>query len=147
MKTPSATPLKALVQTLNDGIEFYRTATAKVEHEHFKAVFAELIEFRQFSLTYLQPYVVMQSGAPEDGHTFGGKLHHIYTEVQDNRNTDHDVTLLKQLEMVEEETLKAMNTASKLSGNVMVQSIIRDLIPRLQTCRNRVLGLEKAVAA
>lgn len=147
MKTPSATPLKSLVQTLNDGIEFYRTANLKVEHEHLKTVCSNMIEFREFALAYLQPYIVLQSGAPEDGHTFGGKLHHIFTEVQDNHNTDHDLTLIKQLEAVEDETQNAMATAAKYADNVMVQSIIRELTPRLLACRERASGMEKAVAA
>ena len=147
MKTPSSMPLKPLVQTLNDGVEFYRAAIAKAEHDDFKEVFAELLDCRQFALAYLQPYVVLETGSQEDGHTFGGKLHHAYTAVQDNCNTDHDLTLLKQLEFVEDETLKAMKLALTQSGNAMVQTVIRHLTPRMQTCRDRLTLLEKSIAA
>lgn len=147
MKHPVASPLTTLVQTLNDGIAVYKSAIAKMEHDDCKELFSELIACREFALDYLQPYVVFQTGAPELGHGFGTVIHHTYSQVQDNRNEDHDLSLLKQLEQVEDETLKAMEITAKTSANVFVSSIIRDLMPRMRACRAQILGMEEKLAA
>jgi uncharacterized protein (TIGR02284 family) len=147
MKHITASPLTTLVQTLNDGISVYKSAIAKMEHDDCKELFSELIACREFALDYLQPYIVMQTGAPELGHGFGTVIHHTYSQVQDNINDDHDISLLKQLEQVEDETLKTMEITAKTSSNVFVNSIIRDLMPRMRACRARVIGLEAKFAA
>jgi uncharacterized protein (TIGR02284 family) len=147
MKHVIASPLTTLVQTLNDGIAVYKSAIAKMEHDDCKELFCELIACREFALDYLQPYIIMQTGAPELGHGFGTVIHRTYSQVQDNINDDHDVSLLKQLEQVEDETLKTMEITAKTSSNVLVSSIIRDLMPRMRACRALVLGLEAKLAA
>ncbi|MEY4588111.1 MAG: hypothetical protein RL497_187 [Pseudomonadota bacterium] len=147
MKHVIANPLITLVQTLNDGIAVYKSAISKMEHDDCKELFCELIACREFALDYLQPYIVMQNGAPELGHGFGTVIHHTYSQVQNNNNDDHDMSLLKQLEQVEDETLKAMEITAKTSANALVNCIIRDLIPRMRACRAQVLGLEAKLAA
>lgn len=147
MKHPIASPLITLVQTLNDGIAVYKSAIAKMEHDDCKELFCELIAYREFALDYLQPYIVFQNGAPELGHGFGTVICHTYSQVQNNENIDHDISLLKQLEQVEDETLKTMEITAKTSSNVFVSSIIRDLMPKMRACRARVLGLEAKFAA
>jgi uncharacterized protein (TIGR02284 family) len=147
MKHHIASPLTQLVQTLNDGIAVYKSAIAKMKHDDCKELFCELIACREFALDYLQPYLVFQNGAPELGHSFGTVIHHAYSQVHDNMNKDHDLSLLKQLEQVEDETLRAMEVAEQTSGNVFVNTIIRDLMPRMRACRAQVLGMEKKLAA
>jgi uncharacterized protein (TIGR02284 family) len=139
----SPAPLKSLVQTLNDGIEFYRVAAQKVEHEDFRQAFDELAQSHALAKAYLQPYLIMQTGVAEEGHTFGGKLHHTYTELEDNGNLDHDYTLLKQLEQVETITLDMMQVTAALSENALVKTIIKGLMPQMQACRERVIRLEE----
>ncbi|HEY7773763.1 MAG TPA: DUF2383 domain-containing protein [Marinagarivorans sp.] len=143
MRNSSAVPLKSLVQTLNDGIEFYRVAAQKVEHEDFRQAFAELGKSHALAKAYLQPYLIMQTGFAEEGHTFGGKLHHTYAELEENGNLDHDYTLLKQLEQVETITLDMMQVTAELSENSMVKSVIKGLLPQMQECRERVIRLEE----
>ncbi len=147
MKHPIATPLTTLVQTLNDGIAVYKSAIAKMEHDDCKELFSELIACREFALDYLQPYLVFQNGTADPGHGFGTVIHQTYALVQENSNEDHDISLLKQLEQVEDETLRALEITAKTSANVFVSSIIRDLLPRMRACRAQVLGLEARLAA
>ncbi|BCD95892.1 DUF2383 domain-containing protein [Marinagarivorans cellulosilyticus] len=143
MPNSSAVPLKSLVQALNDGIEFYRIASKKVEHEDFRQAFDELAQSHVLAKAYLQPYLIMQTGRAEEGHTFGGKLHHTYIELEDNGNLDHDYTLLKQLEQVETVTLDMMQVTAALSENALVKTVIKGLIPKIQACRMRVIQLEE----
>ncbi len=147
MKSSAPSPLINLVQTLNDGVAAYKAAITKVEHDDCKDLFNDVIACREFALDYLQPYVVFHAGAPETGHTFGGPLHRTIAQVQDSPNTDHDLSLLKQLEVVEDETLKAMEYTATHGKNVLVNVVISNLLPRLQACRERVVHLEKALAA
>lgn len=141
MNTTAAAPLKSLVQTLNDSIEFYRTAAQKAESESYRQAFKEMGDTHALAKAYLQPYLVMQTGAAEEGHTFGGALHHRYIEMQDSTNLDHDRTLLRQLSEVEDITLNMMEVTAAVSKNAMVAMVIKGLIPQMKKCRERVLGL------
>lgn len=143
MDKSSAIALKTLLQTLNDGVAFFHTAGRKVEHEDFRNAFEELAKTHASAIAHLQPYLIMQTGRAEEGHTFGGKLHHAYIELEDNGNLDHDVTLLKQLEQVETMTLDMMQLAAELSNNTMVRTVIRGFLPQLEACRERVIRLEE----
>jgi uncharacterized protein (TIGR02284 family) len=146
MKSSNTSPLVNLVQTLNDGVACYRTAINKVEHDDCKALFNEVIACREFALDYLQPYVAFANHT-ETAPSFGETLHQAYAQVETNTNADHDLSLIKQLERVEDETLKAMQYTALHGRNVLVQSVIRDLLPRMQACRERVFDLEKTLAA
>ena len=143
MNHQSVIPLKSLLQALNDGVAFYEMAARKVEHEDFKEAFEDLAKCHARVKAYLQPYLIMQTGMAEEGHTFGGKLHHTYTEVEDNGNLDHDYTLLKQLEQVETITIDLMSVTAELSQNSMVKTIIKGLMPEMLECKERVIRLEE----
>lgn len=147
MKTSTQNPLNTLVQTLNDGIELYIAASAKVEFDHIKVVFAEMIETRKFALAYLQPYVMLETGAPELGHTFGGVLHRVYNKILDSEGGEHHQSLMQLLELVEDETLKAMHNALQKTNNIMVLSVIKQLLPHMESARANVLALEVSLAA
>ena len=141
MNSTSAAPLKSLVQTLNDSIEFYRMAAQKAEHESYRQAFKEMGETHVLAKSYLQPYLIMQTGVAEEGHTFGSKLHHRYVEMQDAANNDHDQNLLKQLSEVEDITLNMMEVTAVVSKNAMVRMVIKGLMPQMNKCRERVLSL------
>ncbi len=143
MNNQSILSLKSLLQTLNDGIAFYDTALRKVEHEDFRPAFEELAQCHLMAKAYLQPYLILQTRTPEEGHTFGGKLHQTFVEIEENGNLDHDFTLLKQLETVETVTLDMMEITAQLSASSMVKTIIKGLMPRMQECRDRVIRLEE----
>lgn len=144
MKNPVSNSLNTLVQILNDGIEFYTAASAQVHGEQERATFASLVEIRQFALAYLQPYVVLHTGSPELGHTFGGVLHRAYNTMVD---TDNHQVQLQQLELVEDETLNAMQQLLQTSGNLMVISVIKELLPRMKAARHALHALHGAQAA
>lgn len=143
MNNQSIVSLKSLLQALNDGIAFYDVALRKVEHEDFRQAFNELSQCHKLAKAYLQPYLVLQTRTPEEGHTFGGKLHQTFIEIEENGNLDHDFTLLKQLETVETITLDMMEMAAELSQNTMVKTVIKGLLPRMRECKERVIRLEE----
>lgn len=136
--------LRELIQTLNDGVEFYRAAVEKTESQEHQLIFQRVVRARVAALAYLQPYIVMEEGSPELGHTFGSVLHKMYPDILFGLNTNKDKTLLKQLEVVEDETLKAMQKALRQVESPMLKSILLDLYPRLNRCHHEVHHLDKA---
>lgn len=136
--------LRELIQTLNDGVEFYRAAEEKAEYSEHRLIFQRVIRARVASLSYLQPYMIQEEGSPELGHTFGSVLHKMYPDILYGLNTDKDKTLIQQLEVVEDETLKAMRKALSNIESPMLKSILLDLYPRLNRCHDDVWHLDKA---
>lgn len=136
--------LRELIQTLNDGVEFYRAAVEKTESPDHKLIFQRVVRARVATLSYLQPYMVEEEGSPELGHTFGSVLHKMYPDILYGLNTDRDRTLIKQLEVVEDETLKAMQKAMRAIKSPILKSILLDLYPRLNRCHDDVWDLDKA---
>lgn len=144
MSVDDVETLRELIQTLNDGVEFYRAALEKSEFEDHKLIFQRVIRARVAALSYLQPYMVREEGTPELGHTFGSVLHKMYPDILFGLNMDKDKTLVKQLEIVEDETLKAMQKALQNIKSPMLKSILLDLYPRLNRCHDDVWHLDKA---
>lgn len=56
--------LRELIQTLNDGVEFYRAALEKSESTEHKLIFQRVIRARVAALSYLQPYMVQEGRQP-----------------------------------------------------------------------------------
>lgn len=136
--------LRELIQILNDGVDFYRAAVEKAELPEHKIIFRRVVRARVAALSYLQPYMVREEGSPELGHTFGSVLHKMYPDILYGLNTDRDKTLIQQLEVVEDETLKSMQKALRNIESPMLKSILLDLYPRLNRCHNDVWHLDKA---
>lgn len=144
MSVDDVETLRELIQTLNDGLEFYRMAMEKTEFQEHREIFQRVVRARVAVLSYLQPYIVKEEGSPELGHTFGSVLHKMYPDMLYDLNTDRDKTLLKQLEVVENETLKAMQKALRNMQSSTLKSILLDLYPRLNRCHHQVCHLDKA---
>ena len=123
--------LRELIQTLNDGVEFYRVAASKSEYTEHRFIFERMARARVAALSYLQPYMVQEEGTPELGHTFGSVLYKLYPEILYGLNLDKDKTLLQQLEIVEDETLLAMQKALRTIESNSLKIILLDLYPRL----------------
>lgn len=136
--------LRELIQTLNDGVEFYRAAVDKTELPQHKTIFERAVRARVAVLAYLQPYMVQQEGTPELGHTFGSVLHKMYPDILYGLNTDHDKTLIHQLETVEHATLVAMQKAMRVIQSPMLKSVLLDLYPRLNRCHDTGWQFDKA---
>jgi uncharacterized protein (TIGR02284 family) len=136
--------LRELIQSLNDGVEFYQAAVDKTELPEHKIIFQRMVRARVAALSYLQPFIVRQEGSPELGHTFGSALHKMYPEILYGLNTDHDITLIHQLEQVENETLRAMQKAVRTIQSPVLKSVLLDLYPRLNRCHQTLWHMEKA---
>lgn len=136
--------LRELIQSLNDGVEFYQAAIEKTELPEHRIIFQRMTRARVAALSYLQPYMVQQEGSPELGHTFGSALHKMYPDILYGLNTDHDITLIHQLEQVENETLGAMQKAMRSIQSPVVKSVLLDLYPRLNRCHQTLWQMDKA---
>lgn len=136
--------LRELIQSLNDGVEFYQAAMDKTELPEHKIIFQRMVRARVAALSYLQPFMVQQEGSPELGHTFGSTLHKMYPEILYGLNLDHDVTLIHQLEQVENETLAAMQKAMRTIRSPVLKSVLLDLYPRLNRCHHTLWQMDKA---
>ncbi|MBC6904254.1 DUF2383 domain-containing protein [Saccharophagus sp. K07] len=134
---PTHNPLVPLIQTLDDGIEFYRIAEKKTDSQHLKSVFRKMAEIRDFALAYLLPYINQRHlESPATTNRYAPLLNRI---IGDDR--------LDVVQEVEEHLIDTMLDTSLESHNALVQCIIKDLIPQIswnfESCLN---GLEDAGA-
>src|SRR5690606_17276686 len=121
-------PLIPLIQTLDDGIEFYRVAEKKAESLHLKSTFRKMAEIRDFSLAYILPYIDHHDFDLDKSLTYHGTLATRYAPLL-NRTVPE--TQLKLVWEAEEHLIDAMLSAAESSHNALVQCIIKDLIPRI----------------
>lgn len=129
MKRYTTNPLITLVQTLDDGIEFYRIAEAKTASRHLKQVFGKTADAREFALAYIRPYVNQHDLDFQSVSTYHGTLTNRYAELLDDIVADDTLSIVKY---VEEQAIDAMIKASLNTHNALVQVVLRDLVPRLQ---------------
>lgn len=121
-------PLIPLVQTLDDGIEFYRIAAQKTDVLELKATFKKMADIRDFSLAYILPYIDQHDFELDKSLTYHNTLANRYaTLLQDVVKDDH----LDLVREIEEHLIDAMLSAATNSHNALVQCIIKDLIPRV----------------
>ena len=129
-------PLIPLVQTLDDGIEFYRIAEKKTHSRWLKATFVRMAEIREFALAYILPYLDQHDFEWEKSLTYHGTLANRYAPLLQDVVQDESLGLVRE---VEEHLIDAMITASVNSHNALVECIIKDLIPRIsanfETCQ------------
>ena len=128
MKRSTYSPLIGLIQTMDDGIEFYRIAEQKTSANTLKKAFNQMAEVREFALAYIRPYIDQHDMDFEKGLTYHGTLANRYAPLLEQIVLDESLNLVKQ---VEEHLVDAMITASMNIQNVLVQSILRDLVPRI----------------
>jgi len=77
---PRQTPAASLVQTLYEGIEFYRLAVHMTESTVLKKVFTGMIKIRELSLTHISPYTSIQPRYSVRAQTTGLK----FVEVEEH---------------------------------------------------------------
>lgn len=128
MKRNSYNPLIALVQTLDDGIEFYRIAEAKTESGYLKGVFAKMADAREFALAYIRPYIDQHDLDFERALTYHGTLSNRYAPLLEDMIKDETLSLVHY---VEEQAIDAMIKASSDTHNTLVQLVLKDLAPRI----------------
>ncbi len=146
MKTSTPDTLSTLLHTLNDGIAIYIAASAKVEPDHYKIAFADMIESRKFALAYLQPYALPESHPLESSHNFGNLLHRAYSKIVES-GPNNLSGVLEQLVLIENETLKHMQAVLLKTNNIMVLSVIKQLLPRMEAAKGRLSALRVSLAA
>lgn len=121
-------PLIPMVQTLNDGIEFYRIAEKKTDSVQLKTTFKKMAGIRDFALAYILPYIDQHDFNQDKSLTYHGTLANRYAPLLQNIMHDEQLELVRE---VEEHLIDAMLAASADSHNALVQCIIKDLIPRI----------------
>lgn len=121
-------PLITLVQTLDDGIEFYRIAEQKSRSSALQQVFARMADMREFALAYVHPYLELHGQDLENALTYHGALANRYAPLLDRIVVDTPLRLVQQ---VEEHLIEAMITASAETQNALVQCVLTELIPRI----------------
>lgn len=147
MKRSTYNPLIGLIQTLDDGIEFYKIAGQKTDSHHLKDVFAKTADIREFALAYILPYVEQHSLDFDKALTYHGTLANRYAPLLEQIVCDEQLTLVQQ---VEEHLVDAMVTASMNIHNALVQSVLKDLVPRISQnfeALSEALNKEEQIAA
>ncbi len=129
MKRLTYDPLVALLQTLEDGIEFYRIAEQKALSSQLQAVFAQMAEVREFALAYIKPYLQPHRLEFEQFLTYHGTLSNRYAPLLDDVLGDEQLALVRQ---IEEHLIDAMLTAAQETQNALVESILQNLSVRIR---------------
>lgn len=125
--------LRQLVDTINRGTACYRHAIDRCDHPNHRAILQCMVKSRNAALSYLEPYMRLQDGAPEPVHAFGSALYKMYPEILADLNRHYDVELIAELEQVEQQTLSHMQRALLSVSSALIKSAILDLHPKL-TC-------------
>lgn len=137
-------PLVPLVQTLDDGIEFYRIAENTTDSLELKFTFKKMVDIREFALAYLLPYIGQHDLAQDKSFAYHGTLANRYAALLTDVVTDHHLELVRE---IEEHLIDAMLDAAATSHNALVQCIIKDLIPRIASNFDECLQTQAAIAA
>lgn len=144
----SYNPLIALVQTLDDGIEFYRIAAQKARSPSMASVFTRMADAREFALAYIIPYIGHHDFEVEKSLTYHGTLSNRYAPLLEDIVEDYSLALVKE---VEEHLVDAMIAASMNTQNALVQIILKDLAPRIssnyETCFKEAMARTEAEPA
>jgi Domain of unknown function (DUF2383) len=144
----SYNPLIALVQTLDDGIEFYRIAEEKTQSSTLRSVFKRMAEEREFALAYIVPYISQHDYEVDKSHAHHGSLTNRFALLLDDIVTDEGLGLVKE---VEEHLVDAMISASANTLDALVQLILKDLVPRIsnnyEACVQEISGSGEQPAA
>lgn len=128
MKHKAQDPLIVLVQTLDDGIEFYRIAEQKTRSPELQRVFARMADVREFALAYVRPYLDMHDHELEKALTYYGSLANRYAPLMDRIVADERLLVVQQ---VEEHLIDAMIHAEGETHNALVQYVLTELVPHI----------------
>ena len=129
VKQHAINPLVSLIQTLDDGIEFYRIAQAKTQSERLQQVFIKMADAREFALAYIRPYLDQHDLDFERALTYHGTLANRYANLIDEIIDDETLSLVQYLE---EQAIDAMVQTAVQTQNTLVKVVLKDLIKRLQ---------------
>ncbi len=143
MTTQEVHRMRDLVRVLNDGIDFYRDAEAKVQDTNLKRTFERMATTREKLINRLQPYIVMQEGEAEHGHTVSGRMRELYTSMLASMKADSDQTYIDHLESLEDKTLEELRAAISDAENVEVVAALREFHPRLKQCHEEMRALKR----
>jgi len=142
MATQETQRVRELLRVLNDGVDFYRDAEAKVEDVHLKRTFERMATTREKLINRLQPYIVMQEGDSEHGHTISGRMRELYTNLLAAMKSDRGQTYIDHLETLEDKTLEELRAAISDAENVEVVAALREFHPKLQQCHEEMRALK-----
>jgi hypothetical protein len=137
-------PLIPLVQTLDDGIEFYRIAEKKTGELGLKFIFRKMADIRDFSLAYILPYIDHHDFEVDKSLTYHDTLTNRYAALLQDVVADGHLDLVRE---IEEHLIDAMLHAAATSHNALVQCIIKDLIPRISQNYDECLRAQLQSAA
>src|SRR5690606_11027230 len=143
MTTQEVHRMRDLVRVLNDGIDFYRDAEAKVQDTNLKRTFERMATTREKLINRLQPFIVMQEGDAERGHTVSGRMRELYTSMLASMKADSDQTYIDHLESLEDKTLEELRAAISDAENVEVVAALREFHPRLKQCHEEMRALKR----
>ncbi len=135
-----------LVQVLNSGIEFYNEAKTKVDDLAIRAVFDDMAKVRVAAVESLQPFVAVQEGERETGGDWAIDTRKFYTKFIAMMSSDKEHTYVKELEEVEDKTLKEFDRVMDKDQPPQFKQVLANIRAALQQCHDQMLGLQKATA-
>lgn len=106
-----ASSLGELAQVLNDGIEFYLGASAKVSDPALAEYFQRMSYLKKTIAADLNAEIALQGEAPREAGSFAGTMRRVYADVMAKLSEDTAQAYIAQLEDHEDVVLAAFREA------------------------------------
>lgn len=117
-------PLIALLQLLDDGIEFYRRAARETRSFALQDTFDAMADIREFAAAHIRPYIDPHDLNHDAFAGYHGTLANRYAPLLKKVVTDEHRQLLPE---IEEHLVEAMRETRQSTQNGLAQYILSDL--------------------
>ncbi len=117
-------PLIALLQLLDDGIEFYRRAARETRSFTLQETFDAMADIREFAAAHIKPYIDPHDLNHDAFTGYHGTLTNRYAPLLKKVVSDESRVLLPE---IEEHLVDAMRETRQTTQNGLAQYILSDL--------------------
>jgi uncharacterized protein (TIGR02284 family) len=132
-----------VIQVLRAGAEFYKDATAEIDHSSLKATLKRMADHKVDTIAQLQPLAVAEQGETETGSSWAVEARKMYTKFASAVSSDKDYTFVNQLEEVEDKVLAALDDALEEEQPASAQIVLRTVRANAQSVHDEMKALQK----
>ena len=142
-----ASSLGELVQILNNGIEFYRGASAKVSDPALAGCFQRMAYLKQTIAADLNAEIAIQGEPPREAGSFAGSMQRAYADVLAKLSDDTAQIYIVQLEEHEDKLLAAFREAVLGDPSARVRDLALLHFPEIDKMHSEMRRLKLARAS
>lgn len=140
--------LDSLVNINQDAIDFYQSASEKVEDPGLEATFRDLRDIHNNVVIDLKNHIFKSGGKVDASGTITGKTVQFFGELLAKVSNDVDETFISSLEEAEDRCLHSVQEAmTKNDLNADTKSLLATEMSTLKKTHDRMKALKDAVKA